>query len=1268
MSHGYSSGSDVSDAEERGGVCAISKIIGINTPNTSFDDPGIMYYVRMSNKSYKDCEWRTEFFVISCSKLMMSSFKKKVADEGLISVDFVPNLFKPPSILFEKSYTIPRQIITVETAANTPPRYLIQWGTLPLSEATWETFVTQELLDNYSRNELIMIPAKNPESLKQKSYPFQPMMNNASFPGNKKLKDYQIEGVNWLLFKWRENTNNILADEMGLGKTIQSLAFLMHLKNCYHIPGPFLVVAPLSTITNWYREIQSWTDFQCLLYNGNDESRNILKTYCVFHKKDPKCVKFHIALISYEVLSKEINFFKTIYWKYLIIDEAHRLKNAMSKSYLQCSSLQVNSITLLTGTPVQNNIEEIWSLLHFIDAKKFPVLEEFSRQFNEMNEAAIQLLQETIQPYMLRRHKSDVETAIKEKIETIIEVELTQVQRTAYKLTIDEHRDELISYLQAKPINLNSVAMNLRKVCNHPYLFPVYEMIGKEQYRFKHNIASNIELKYEQEMEAMIETSGKTILIDKLLPKLREGNHKVLIFSQMTSLLDLLEDYLCFRRYPYERLDGSHSISKRSQSIDRFSKDEDSFVFLLSTRAGGVGINLTAADTVIIYDSDWNPQNDMQAMDRCHRIGQTKDVKVYRLICRDTYESEMYQRSSKKLGLDYALMNIGQSKSNIENTPSNKVLEEIIRKGSMSILKNQDDNQLEKFCSENIDQILENRTKNINAYQGLDGKSVFSKVSFESADGDSPSFWDGFFVVGNDNSSNALRLRNRKVLIYENQTEKIMKKKEFSAILSGISQTGLLSYIIQNITNDPNIKLKACSVLYSCYLSIGKNIRNKFDSYMKFIYTIVDKVKLKQTNELSPMCDEEFLYRIFGETGINYVVNSFELDRLFRIKQFITSKIIGRNIPFAQSVPRPKLWSSNHDMLLILNSKSYRTPSSDCFGTSFTVEKIIPILYKILLYEIESIIPSDFLSFDFPFWNSSFSYPIKATICKTNMIMIVKFVYFFGAPHICENSISKYIERIKNVCFYQEFDFHPYMPLLKALLRDFHAMFEKDIPIGDISWISNNIIDSINYSIQLTHKIRQFLMKDPNSIEKFKEIILSTSIVPNNIASELLVYFKLLHSIGFLSVGYPAFSPQKLSSLISNIPPKNSIAHWITNAQYIIRVLDIEHIKKVVFKSNETSSIIYVSFGAKEGPTPLGYEAIRILGPPGSKHLFRITVSSVYTIIFGQGIVIGSNPKEAYSKLIYALLKTTIPLPPVDMSPMDFMGLSNPVYLKLVKK
>ena len=248
-------------------------------------------------------------------------------------------------------------------------------------------------------------------------------------------------------------------------------------------------------------------------------------------------------------------------------------------------------------------------------------------------------------------------------------VELTTIQKKFYRAILEKNFTFLtrgVSTAANTPSLMNAM-MELRKCCNHPFL-----ITGAEE-RIVSEYASGAEglEKITKHFKAMTESSGKMVLIDKLLPKLKAGGHKVLIFSQMIRVLDLLEDYLLCKKYLYERIDGRVRGTLRQAAIDRFCReDSDRFVFLLCTRAGGLGINLTAADIVIIFDSDWNPQNDLQAQARCHRIGQSKSVKIYRLICRNTYEREMFDRASRKLALDRAVLQNMGSVQGSQETPA----------------------------------------------------------------------------------------------------------------------------------------------------------------------------------------------------------------------------------------------------------------------------------------------------------------------------------------------------------------------------------------------------------------------------------------------------------------------------------------------------------------------------------------------------------------------------------------------------------------------
>merc|ERR1711871_381889 len=416
-------------------------------------------------------------------------------------------------------------------------------------------------------------------------------------------------------------------------------------------------------------------------------------------------------------------------WRAVIVDEAHRLKNVNSK-LLECMRNVVNKgqiaygyqhRVLMTGTPLQNNTAELWSLLHFIEPAKFPGAETFSKRYGSITtQEQVEGLQRRIAPHVLRRVKEDVARDIPPKEETIIDVELTSAQKQYYRAIFERNHGFLLQSTKGALPKLMNIQMELRKCCNHPFLIAGVEEKEVDELESKQDDVAST--KEQRVKELVIPSSGKMVLLNKLLPKLREEGHKVLIFSQMARMIEIIEDYADALGYPYEKLTGQVKGNERQKSIDRFNKDKDSFLFLLSTRAGGVGINLTAADTCIIFDSDWNPQNDVQAMARCHRIGQTKDVKIYRLITRRSFEAEMFEAASKKLGLEQAVLGTAEFGAEQQQTPADNnkdskidagEMEQLLREGAYALLTEENDSELREFCEQDIDQLLAARSHKI---------------------------------------------------------------------------------------------------------------------------------------------------------------------------------------------------------------------------------------------------------------------------------------------------------------------------------------------------------------------------------------------------------------------------------------------------------------------------------------------------------------------------------------------------------------------------
>ncbi|CAG0916948.1 unnamed protein product [Notodromas monacha] len=761
------------------------------------------------------------------------------------------------------------------------------------------------------------------------------------------LKEYQLKGISWLANLYSQGISGILADEMGLGKTVQALGFLAHIAERYDVWGPFLIVAPASTLHNWEQEASRFVpSFRVVPYWGSPGERKILRQFWSQGNLSTKDSLFHVMITSYQLVVSDFKYFQKLQWQYMILDEAQAIKSTNSQRWKTLLGFQCRNRLLLSGTPIQNSMAELWALLHFIMPTLFDSHAEFNEWFSKdveghaenrttMDSKHLSRLHMIMKPFMLRRTKKDVENEFSEKVEVMIHCSLTRKQRLLYqamkrKISVDDLVRGCVQGDGAAPIttNLMNLVMQFRKVCNHPSLFernhaksslvlrrvqlripkkiyhsarvlhssrcltalrlfPVFDpyhaqsesmnessmlsfchlfgmslgdllrlFVGSKScrnrwqhaidsieraslrqldqmfhpvgsddaiekpweflhvcrskyvqnfsentnvmplvfvtpcrplyaylpHKFNHvleteehrrirlqrkrskagnecldetterksccapegeesevhvyenvlselpsflfsevvpkvmscgstlwcscwhlvadmwretslnwqklvddtdGVATVLYGRYHErilmksypgftdcvpvggveaipairkachqitfpDVETLISDSGKMQALDLLLNRLRDEGHRVLIYSQMTRMIDILEEYMCYRRHSYVRLDGSSKIADRRDMVAGFQARSEIFAFLLSTRAGGLGINLTAADTVIFYDSDWNPTVDQQAMDRAHRLGQTKQVTVYRLICKDSIEERILQRAQEK--------------------------------------------------------------------------------------------------------------------------------------------------------------------------------------------------------------------------------------------------------------------------------------------------------------------------------------------------------------------------------------------------------------------------------------------------------------------------------------------------------------------------------------------------------------------------------------------------------------------------------------------
>lgn len=545
-------------------------------------------------------------------------------------------------------------------------------------------------------------------------------------PKQMKLAPYQLIGLNWLALMHNKGVNGILADEMGLGKTIQVIAFLAYLRERLNMHRHHLIIVPASTLDNWEREFDNWCpDIRLLQYYGTQEHRAQIRYFVARNPND-----IDVILTTYNVAQnpEDRKLFKRLPFEYLIFDEAHMLKNMKSGRYQSLIKIRSRRRILLTGTPVQNNLVELMSLLVFtmprmLMSKMTHVEALFSAASREeggktqFEKERIEQAKRIMKPFVLRRLKEDVLKDLPKKSEETVECPLTASQARLYERLVDSFKREIKDHVREVLEDDSSFAedsindikkgagmlMAMRKLANHPLL--VLNLYTKEKLRkmaelmlrepthreanqdlvfedmcYMHDFELHKLCKQYKSIEHFklddksILDSGKFQYLDKLLKDLLETKQRCLLFSQFTMMLDIMEEYLTIKGYGYLRLDGATKVSERITLIDEFNQNDKVLVFLLSTKAGGLGINLTAASVVIIHDIDFNPYNDKQAEDRSHRLGQTRDVKVYKLIGKDTIEEGMLDIATEKLRLGRNMSEQGE-----ENLPGTKDMRSLLR-------------------------------------------------------------------------------------------------------------------------------------------------------------------------------------------------------------------------------------------------------------------------------------------------------------------------------------------------------------------------------------------------------------------------------------------------------------------------------------------------------------------------------------------------------------------------------------------------------------
>lgn len=493
---------------------------------------------------------------------------------------------------------------------------------------------------------------------------------------NAELLPHQVEGLEWLASLYANGLHGILADEMGLGKTIQTIALLLHIQERKGNNGPHLIVAPKSCLSNWEAEFARFApNFSVHVLTGDVEEREAgIAAFkkAVEERKPAACVTNYEQVHRNEYLSQTS-------WQLIVVDEGHRLKNPETVLHNAMKQLKCRMRLLLTGTPLQNSLNELWALLHYLLPDLFTCMMDFKSWFANpfkgvpgINEYDVQLQPEQEQkmilrmhsllsPFLLQRLKADaLADRLPPRVEMTVRVPLSAWQSVAYA----ELEKKTISLLgdddSVTSEQVNNALMQLRKIALHPYLFN--EDFPRDENLFR--------------------ASGKMEALDRLLSKLLKFDHKVLIFSQFTTVLDIIEAYLRWKDINSVRLDGQVAHEQRRERIERFNTDKSVSVFLLSARAGGLGLNLQAADTVVLFDLDWNPQNDKQAIARVHRVGQTREVRVIRLVTDTPVERHMEERCREKLEMEQKIMGAGMFRRQATHDQRRQALRAVLSLGS----------------------------------------------------------------------------------------------------------------------------------------------------------------------------------------------------------------------------------------------------------------------------------------------------------------------------------------------------------------------------------------------------------------------------------------------------------------------------------------------------------------------------------------------------------------------------------------------------------
>ncbi|PNS19140.1 hypothetical protein CAC42_1876 [Sphaceloma murrayae] len=695
-----------------------------------------VYLVRWEGMSYFKANWMPGPWVWGATTAAMRKAFAKRDDSQVPKMrteDAIPEEFLRADIVLEVKYTSYVDVNAEEidkARIREVKEALIKFKGLTYEDAVWEKPPVPEDEERWTDfvtayNDFIMglyvrQPKAQPlkarlEKVRNKDFATLEKKKQPDMLVGGELMKYQLEGVNWLYYKWYSQKNAILADEMGLGKTIQIIGFMSTLVS-EHNTFPFLVVVPNATCANWRREIKHWAPgLKVVAWFGSHAARDMAQRYELF-PRGAKELRAHVVVTSYDAAQDDNckRFFRSVPWQGLIVDEGQRLKSDKTNLYGALLTLKVPFRILLTGTPLQNNARELFNLLQFLDQSYKAADMELA--YEDLDNQKIIKLHETIRPFFLRRTKAQVLTFLPPMAQIIVPVSMSLVQKKLYRSILAKNPDLLRALFAEKRDlrgsekgSLNNILMQLRKCLCHPFVYNK----GIEERNVSHSISHR----------NLVEASGKLQLLEVLLPKLKERGHRVLIFSQFLDMLTMVEDFLDGLGMMYHRLDGTMSSLQKQRRIDDFNAPQSEyFAFLLSTRAGGVGINLATADTVIILDPDFNPHQDIQALSRAHRIGQKRKVLCFQLVTRASAEEKIIQIGRRKMALDHILI----ESMDAEDAPDQD-LQSILRHGASEIFSDDGDKDI-KYDAAEIDKLLD-RTQMENTQSGED-KSAESQFSF----------------------------------------------------------------------------------------------------------------------------------------------------------------------------------------------------------------------------------------------------------------------------------------------------------------------------------------------------------------------------------------------------------------------------------------------------------------------------------------------------------------------------------------------------------